>query len=327
VTYGQYYAFASAAIDDIDSYLAPKCFTFYKMAKDKIFNIRVSEDDYAKLKQLGSIRAREILLDAVNDQLFEQVPKNEMERLIYKYDKLDTDLANLEQKVRIIDQKALSKLIDDDYAQAAFNDFEGLFQRVDRSVANLNRERFELLKVRRAGARYVYAGVRELAIKHRLNDLLDRPDPELYNELASRQLIDNKDRYKKSISELIKSIQDRIKEEELLLNSLRAMSPYVIMRENIQSQVDALQEEMKDVVYVIEHIKALEKRYVRNFLESLKYSSENEKFSAAKLLENDDFMGRFYDSDLSLYEKFEKYLVCCGVDKARAKAIVKKHMT
>ena len=72
------------------------------MAKDKIFNIRVSEDDYAKLKQLGSIRAREILLDAVNDQLFEQVPKSEMERLIYKYDKLDTALANLEQKVHII---------------------------------------------------------------------------------------------------------------------------------------------------------------------------------------------------------------------------------
>jgi len=297
------------------------------MAKDKIFNIRVSEDDYAKLKQLGSIRAREILLDAVNDQLFEQVPKSEMERLIYKYDKLDTALANLEQKVHIIEQKALSKLIDDDYAQAALSDFEDLFQRVDRSVTNLNRERFELLKVRRGGARYVYTGVRELAIKHGLNDLLDSPDPELYNELASRQLIDNKDKYKKNISELVKSIQDRIKEEELLLNSLRAMSPYIIMRENIQSQVDALQEEMKDVLYVIEHIKALEKRYVRNFLESLKFSGENEKPSAAKLLENEEFMVRFYDSGLSLYEKFEKYLICCGVDEARAKAIVKKHMT
>jgi hypothetical protein len=297
------------------------------MAKDKIFNIRVSEDDYAKLKQLGSIRAREILLDAVNDQLFGQVPKSEMERLIYKYDKLDTALANLEQKVHIIDQKALSKLIDDDYAQAALNDFEDLFQRVDRSVANLNRERFDLLKVRRGGARYVYTGVRELAIKHGLNDLLDRPDPELYNELASRQFIDNKDKYKKNISELIRGIQDRIKEEELLLNSLRAMSPYIIMRENIQSQVDALQEEMKDVLYVIEHIKALEKRYVRNFLESLKSSGENEKSSAAKLLDNEEFMVRFYDSGLSLYEKFEKYLICCGVDEARAKAIVKKHMT
>ena len=297
------------------------------MAKDKIFNIRVSEEDYAKLKQLGSIRAREILLDAVNDQLFEQVPKSEMVRLIYKYDKLDTALANLAQKVHLIDQKALSKLIDDDYAQAALSDFEDLFQRVDRSVTNLNRERFELLKVRRGGARYVYTGVRELAIKHGLNDLLDRPDPELYNELASRQFIDNKDKYKKNISELVKSIQDRIKEEELLLNSLRAMSPYIIMRENIQSQVDALQEEMKDVLYVIEHIKTLEKRYVRNFLESLKFSGENEKPSAAKLLENEEFMVRFYDSGLSLYEKFEKYLICCGVDEARAKAIVKKHMT
>ena len=297
------------------------------MAKDKIFNIRVSEDDYAKLKQLGSIRAREILLDAVNDQLFGQVPKSEMERLIYKYDKLDTALANLEQKVHIIDQKALSKLIDDDYAQAALSDFEDLFQRVDRSVANLNRERFDLLKVRRGGARYVYTGVRELAIKHGLNDLLDHPDPELYNELASRQFIDNKDKYKKNISELIRGIQDRIKEEELLLNSLRAMSPYIIMRENIQSQVDALQEEMKDVLYVIEHIKALEKRYVRNFLESLKSSGENEKSSAAKLLDNEEFMVRIYDSGLSLYEKFEKYLICCGLDEARAKAIVKKHMT
>jgi len=297
------------------------------MAKDKIFNIRVSEDDYAKLKQLGSIRAREILLDAVNDELFGQVPKSEIERLIYKYDELDTALANLEQKVHIIDQKALSKLIDDDFAQAALSDFEDLIQRVDRSVANLNRERFELLKVRRGGARYVYTGVRELAIKHRLNDLLDCPDPELYNELASRQLIDNKDKYKKNISELIKGIQDRIKEEELLLNSLRAMSPYIIMRENIQSQVAALQEEMKDVLYVIEHIKALEQRYVRNFLESLKFSGENGKSSAAKLLENEEFVVRFYDSGLSLYEKFEKYLICCGVDEARAKAIVKKHMT
>jgi len=296
------------------------------MAKDKIFNIRVSEDDYTKLKQLGSIRAREILLEAVNHQLFEQVPKNEMERLIYKYDQLDTALANLEHKVRIIDQKAISKLVDDNYTQAALDDFEGLFQRVDRSVANLDRERFELLKMRRSGVRYVYAGVRELAIKHRLNNLLDRPDRELYNELASRQLIDNKDKYKKSITELIRSTQDRIKEEELLLNSLRAMSPYIIMKENIQSEAEALQEEMKDVLYVIEHIKALEKRYVRNFLESLTFTSENEKSSAAKLLKNEDFMARFYDSDLSLYEKFENYLVCCGVDEPRAKAIVKKHM-
>ncbi|HYA32808.1 MAG TPA: hypothetical protein VEG65_02260 [Candidatus Bathyarchaeia archaeon] len=297
------------------------------MAKDKIFNIRVSEDDYAKLKQLGSIRAREILLAAVSDELIEQLPKSEMERLTYRYDKLDTALASLEQKISIIDQKALAKLIDNDYAQAALSDYEGLFQRVDRSVANLNRKRFELLKLRRSGARYVYTGVKELAVRHHLRDLLDRSDADLYNELASRQLIDNKDKYKKSINELIKGIQDKIKEEELLLSSLRAMGPYIIMKENIQSQLDALQEEMKDVLYVIEHIKALEKKYVRNFLESLKFSGNNEKSSAAKLLENGEFMERFYDSDLSLYDKFEKYLVCCGVDQARAKAIVKKHMT
>jgi len=297
------------------------------MAKDKIFNIRVSEDDYAKLKQLGSIRAREILLAAVSDELIEQLPKSEMERLTYRYDKLDIALASLEQKISIIDQKALAKLIDNDYAQAALSDYEGLFQRVDRSVANLNRKRFELLKLRRSGARYVYTGVKELAVRHHLRDLLDRSDADLYNELASRQLIDNKDKYKKSINELIKGIQDKIKEEELLLSSLRAMGPYIIMKENIQSQLDALQEEMKDVLYVIEHIKALEKKYVRNFLESLKFSGNNEKSSAAKLLENGEFMERFYDSDLSLYDKFEKYLVCCGVDQARAKAIVKKHMT
>lgn len=297
------------------------------MAKDKIFNIRVSEDDYIKLKNLGSIRAREILLDAVNGQLFEQEPKSEIERLIYKYDRLDASLANLEQKLRVIEQKALSKLIDDDYAQTALSDFEDLFQRVDRSVTKLNRERFELLRMRREGTRYLYTGVRELATKHRLNGLLDRTDAELYNELASRQLIDNKDKYKKSISELIKSIQEEIKEEELLLNSLRAMSPYIIMRENVQGQIDSLKEEMKDVLYVIEHIKALEKRYVSNFLESLKFSRGDEEPLASKLLDNKEYLARFHNSSLSLYDKFEKYLVCCGVDETRAKAIVKKHMT
>ncbi|MGA7075749.1 MAG: hypothetical protein WBZ42_04285 [Halobacteriota archaeon] len=297
------------------------------MAKDKIFNIRVSEDDYIKLKNLGSIRAREILLDAVNGQLFEQVPKSEMERLVYKYDMLDSSLANLEQKLRVIDQKALSKLIDDDYAQTALSDFEDLFQRVDRSVTKLNRERFELLRMRREGTRYFYTGVRELATKHRLNGLLDHTDAELYNELASRQLIDNKDKYKKSISELIKTTQEKIKEEELLLNSLRAMSPYIIMKENVQGQIDGLKEEMKDVLYVIEHIKALEKRYVSNFLESLRFSRADEEPLASKLLDNEEYLARFHNSDLSLYDKFEKYLICCGVDETRAKAIVKKHMT
>ncbi|MGA3358966.1 MAG: hypothetical protein ABSC87_02005 [Halobacteriota archaeon] len=297
------------------------------MAKDKIFNIRVSEDDYLKLKNLGSIRAREILLDAVNEQLFEKVPKSEMEKLVYKYDRLDSALANLEQKLRVIDQKALSKLIDDDYAQTALSDFEDLFQRVDRSVAKLDRERFELLRMRREGTRYLYTGVRELATKHRINGLLDRTDAELYNELASRQLIDNKDKYKKSINELIKTTQEKIKEEELLLNSLRAMSPYIIMKENVQGQIDGLREEMKDVLYVIEHIKALEKQYVSNFLESLRFSSGDEEPLASKLLDNEEYLARFHNSDLSLYDKFEKYLICCGVDETRAKAIVKKHMT
>jgi hypothetical protein len=297
------------------------------MAKDKIFNIRVSEEDYIKLKNLGSIRAREILLDAVNSELFEQVPKSEMERLVYKYDELDSSLTSLEQKLGVIEQKALSKLIDDEYARTALSDFEDLFQRVDRSVKKLNKERFELLKIRRDGTRYLYFGVRELAAKHRLSEPLDRTDAELYNELASKQLIDNKEKYKKSISELVKGIQDKIKEEELLLDSLRAMSPYIIMQENVQGQIDSLKEEMKDVIFIIEHIKALEKKYVSNFLESLRFSRGDEEPLASKLLDNEEYWARFHNSDLSLYDKFEKYLICCGVDQTRAKAIVKKHMT
>jgi len=297
------------------------------MAKDKIFNIRVSEEDYIKLKNLGSIRAREILLDAVNYELFEQVPKSEIEKLVYKYDELDTSLTNLEQKLSVIEQKALSKLIDDEYARTALSDFEDLFQRVDRSVKKLNKERFLLLKMRRGGTRYVYSGVRELAAKHRLSAPLDRTDADLYDELASKQLIDNKEKYKKSISELVKSIQEKIKEEELLLDSLRAMSPYIIMQENVQGQIEGLKEEMKDVIFVIEHIKALEKKYISNFLESLRFSSGDEELLASKLLDNEKYWTNFHNSDLSLYDKFEKYLVCCGIDETRAKAIVKKHMT
>jgi hypothetical protein len=297
------------------------------MAKDKIFNIRVSEEDYIKLKNLGSIRAREILLDAVNYELFEQVPKSEIEKLVYKYDELDTSLTNLEQKLSVIEQKALSKLIDDEYARTALSDFEDLFQRVDRSVKKLNKERFLLLKMRRGGTRYVYSGVRELAAKHRLSTPFDRTDADLYNELASKQLIDNKEKYKKSISELVKSIQEKIKEEELLLDSLRAMSPYIIMQENVQGQIESLKEEMKDVIFVIEHIKTLEKKYVNNFLESLRFSSGDEELLASKLLDNEEYWAHFHNSDLSLYDKFEKYLVCCGIDETRAKAIVKKHMT
>ena len=297
------------------------------MAKDKIFNIRVSEEDYVKLKNLGSIRAREILLDAVKSVLFEQIPKSEMERLVYKYDELDTSLTSLEQKLGVIEQKALSKLIDDEYARTALSDFEDLFQRVDRSVNKLNKERFELLKMRRDGTRYLYFGVRELAAKHSLDGSLDRTEAELYNELASKQLIDNKEKYKKSISELVKGIQDKIKEEELLLDSLRAMSPYIIMQENIQGEIESVKEEMKDVIFIIEHIKALEKKYVNNFLESLRFSRGDEEPEAAKLLDNEEYCTRFHNSDLSLYDKFEKYLICCGVDETRAKAIVKKHMT
>ncbi len=296
------------------------------MAKDKIFNIRVSEEDYIKLKNLGSIRAREILLDAVNSEIFEKAPISEMERLVYKYDELDASLTNLEQKRGIIEQKALSKLIDDEYAQTALSDFEDLFHRVDRSVKKLNKERFDLLKMRRDGTRYLYFGVRELAAKNLLNGSLNRTDAELYNELASKQLIDNKEKYKKSISELVKSIQEKIKEEELLLDSLRAMSPYIIMQENVQGQIDSLKEEMKDVIFIIEHIKALEKKYVNNFLESLRFSKEDEEPLASKLLDNEEYWTRFHNSDLSLYDKFEKYLTCCGVDKTRAKAIVRKYM-
>ena len=297
------------------------------MAKDRIFNIRVSEDDYNKLKNLGSIQAREILLEAVNKQLFEETPKNEMERLVYKYDKLDAALANLEQKLHVIQQKALSKLLDDNYAQAALDDFEDLFQRVSRSVAKLNRDRFELLRIRRAGTRYLYTEIRELATKHGLEKLLNRSDSDLYSELASRQLIDNKNKYKKSVNELIKNIQDKTKEEEQLLNSLRSMSPYIIMKENVQGQIDSVREEMTDVLYVIEHLKELEKKYVNNFLESLKFTKEGDERQVAKLLDNKDYLQNFYNSDLSLYEKFEKYLICCGIEEARAKAIVKKHMT
>jgi rubrerythrin len=297
------------------------------MAKDRIFNIRVSEEDYNKLKNLGSIQAREILLDAVNKQLFEETPKNEMEGLVYKYDKLDAALANLEQKLHVIQQKALSKLLDEDYAQAALDDFEDLFQRVSKSVAKLNRDRFELLKMRRAGTRYLYTGIKELATKHGLEKLLNRSDSDLYNELASRQLIDNKDKHKKSVSELIRNIQDKIKEEEDLLNSLRSMRPYIIMKENVQGQIDSVEEEMTDVLYIIEHLKELEKKYINNFLESLKFSKEDDERQVSKLLDNKDYLQNFYNSDLSLYEKFEKYLICCGIEEARAKAIVKKHVT
>ena len=127
-------------------------------------------------------------------------------------------------------------------------------------------------------------------------------------------MIDNKEKYKKSISELVKSIQENIKEEELLLDSLRAMSPYIIMQENVQGQIESLKEEMKDVIFVIEHIKALEKKYINNFLESLRFNQGDEDPLASKLLDNEEYWASFHNSDLSLYDKFEKYLVCCGIE-------------
>ncbi len=297
------------------------------MAKDKIFNIRVSEEEYAKLKRLGSNRARDILLQTVEEQLFDETPDTEMERLIYKYDTLDSLLSKLNDKQNAIDRKALSKLFDDQYKEAALNNFEGLLQRVDRSVASLQTERLELLKLRRAGERFVYSGLRELAAKKGLTDLLDKSDEEIYKELAQRQLIDSKEKYKISVNQLIKNVQEKTKEQEQLLNSLREMTPYVIMKENTQNQIDAVKEEMKDVLYVIEHIKTLEKQYARNFVESLKLNPEAQDADVLQLLGNKEYVEKFHRSELSLYDKFEKYLECCGIDKGRAKSIVKKHMT
>ncbi len=297
------------------------------MAKDKIFNIRVSEEEYAKLKRLGSNRARDILLQSVDGQLFEETPETEMERLIYKYDVLDSLLSKLNEKQSAIDRRALSKLSDDKYRDVALNNFEDLLQRVERSVSNLQRERLELLKVRRAGGRFVYSGLRELATKRGLTHLLDLSDEEIYKELAQRQLIDNKEKYKTSMSQLIANVQEKTKEQEHLLNSLREMTPYIIMKENVQNQIGAVKEEMKDVLYVIEHIKVLEKQYARNFLDSLKLNPEAQDAEVMQLLGNKEYVEKFYRSQLSLYDKFEKYLICCGIDQARARSIVKKHMT
>jgi len=296
------------------------------MAKDRIFNIRVSEEEYAKLKRLGSIRAREILLQSVDNELFQEVPETEMERLIYKYDALDSVLTKLKEKHGTIDQKALSKLTDKGYEELALNNFEDLFQRVSRSLTNLHKERLQLLKLRRTGDRYLYKGIRELAVKNGLTGLLDRPDAEIYKELASRQLIDDKEKYKTNIGELVKDVQDKINKQELLSDSLREMRPYIIMKENIQSQIDSVREQLKDVLYVIEHLKALEDQYAQNFLQSLKFSEEDQQAAAAEILDNKEYTEKYCHSDISLYDKFEKYLTCCGIDEARARAIVKRYM-
>ncbi|MGZ4935069.1 MAG: hypothetical protein ACXVIG_00145 [Halobacteriota archaeon] len=297
------------------------------MAKDKIFNIRVSAEEYAKLKRLGSNRARDILLQSVEEQLFEETPETEMERLIYRYDMLDSLLSKLNEKQSSIDRKALSKLCDEKYKDVALNNFEDLLQRVDRSVSSLRTERLELLKMRRAGERFLYTGLRELAAKRGFTDLLEKPDEEIYKELAERQLIDSKEKYKTSVGQLIKNVQEKTKEEERLLNSLREMTPYIIMKENVQNQIDTVREEMKDVLYVIEHIKMLEKQYARNFFESLKLNPEAQDTEVLQLLDNKEYVAKFHRSELSLYDRFEKYLICCGIDKTRARSIVKKHLT
>ena len=181
--------------------------------------------------------------------------------------------------------------------------------------------------MKRNGTRYFYFGVRELAAKHRLSEPLDRTDAELYNELASKQLIDNKEKYKKSISELVKGIQDKIKEEELLLDSLRTMSPYIIMQENVHGQIDSLKEEMKDVIFVIEHIKALEKKYISNFLESLRFSrGDEEPFTSNFWITKNIGHVSITQTSPSMTSS-RSTLYVCGVDETRAKAIVKKHLT
>jgi hypothetical protein len=296
------------------------------MSKGKIFNIRVTEDEYAKLKSLGSNRAREILLGAVNGKLFEKEPESEIEKLIYKYELLDTLSNNLKDKQRLLTTKALLKLSNDDYEAAVLTNFDNFFSNVKRIVANLQKEKFELIKLRRQGIRYVFSGLRELALKNGLGHL-NLPDHELYVELASRNLIDHKEKYRKNVSKAIQEIQDKAREQETLYNSLREMLPYIIMRENVAGEIDKVEEEKADVLFVIEHLETLEQQYAHNFFESIKFSNVDERESAYKLLDNKDYIENYYDSDLPLVDKFEKYLICCGVGEQRAKAIRKKYMT
>ena len=103
--------------------------------------------------------------------------------------------------------------------------------------------------------------------------------------------------------------------------------PYIIMRENVAGEIERVKEEMMDVLYVIEHLETLERKYANNFFESIKFSNAEERESAYKLLDNRDYIEKYYDSDLPLIDKFEKYLICCGVGEHRAKALRKKHMT
>ncbi len=165
------------------------------MSKDKIFNIRVTEDEHAKLKSLGSDRAREILLGAVNDNIFGTGPEGQIEKLIYQYELLDNLLNNLNDKQQLLTTKVLSKLSNDDYKTAVLTNFDNFFSNVKRIVENLRKEKFDLVKLRRQGIRYIFIGLQELALKNGLGHL-NLPDDELYAELAARNLIDNKEKYK-----------------------------------------------------------------------------------------------------------------------------------
>jgi len=115
------------------------------MSKDKIFNIRVTEDEHVKLKSLGSDRAREILLSAVNDTIFDSEPEAQIEKLIYHYELLDNLLNNLNGKQHLLTTKILSKLSNDDYKTAVLTNFDNFFSNVKRIVDNLSKEKFELV--------------------------------------------------------------------------------------------------------------------------------------------------------------------------------------
>ena len=295
------------------------------MSKDKIFNIRVTEEELAKLKSLGSNRAREILLGAVNNSIFDTEPEGQIEQLIYQYELLDNLLNNLKDKQHLLNTKILSKLSNDDYKTAVLTNFDNFFSNIKRIVENLRNEKFELVKLRRQGISYIYIGLQELALKNGLG--LNLSDHELYAELAARNLIDHKEKYKKNVSKAIQEVRDKMREQEELFNSLREMLPYIIMRENVAGEIDRVKEERADILFLIEHLEALEQQYANNFFESIKFSNAEERESAYKLLDNKDYIDTYYDSDLPLIDKFEKYLVCCGVGEHRAKALRKKYMT
>ncbi len=295
------------------------------MSKDKIFNIRVTEDELAKLKSLGSNKAREILLGTVTDTIFDTEPEDQIEKLIHQYELLDDLMNNLKDKQQLLTTKILSKLPNDDYKTAVLTNFDNFFSNVKRLVENLSKEKFNLVKLRRQGISYIFVGLQELALRNGLGHL-NLSDRELYAELAARNLIDHKEKYKKNVSKAIQEVQDKMKEQEKLYNSLREMLPYIIMRENVEGEIDRVKEEMMDVLFVIEHLEALEQKYANNFFESIKFSNTEERESAYKLLDNKDYITTYYDSDLPFVDKFEKYLICCGVGERRAKALKKKYM-